>query len=67
MLMRNVKVSVIMKMLEDDGWYLATIKGDHRQYKHPTKPGKVTVNAKPSSDICSWLLKSIEKQSGLKF
>lgn len=64
--MKNRKVSFLLKALHDDGWYLAYTKGDHRQYKHPTKPGKVTVNGKPSADVDGSLLKSIEKQSGLK-
>lgn len=65
--MKNVKVSVILKELHKDGWYLDTIVGDHRQFKHPTKKGKVTVNGKPSISICGWLLRSIEEQLGLKF
>lgn len=65
--MKVVKVSVILKMLKDDGWYLAHQKGSHRQYKHPVKSGKVTINGKYSDDITGNLLKSIESQSGLKF
>lgn len=65
--MKNVKVSEIIKMLLADGWYLDKQKGSHRQFKHPTKPGKVTVNHKESEDIWGALLKSIEEQSGLKF
>ena len=42
-------------------------KGSHRQFKHPVKPGKVTVNGHPSDVVCGFLLKSIEAQSGLKF
>jgi hypothetical protein len=38
-----LKVSEIIKMIEADGWYLATTRGSHRQYKHPVKPGRVTV------------------------
>lgn len=65
--MKVLKVSAVLKALKDDGWYLDTIKGDHRQFKHPTKKGKVTVNGKPSGDIWGDLLKSVENQSGLKF
>lgn len=65
--MKNKKVSFIQKALEKDGWYLAYIKGDHRQFKHPTKSGKVTLNGKDSTDVDGSLLKSIEKQSGLTF
>lgn len=53
-------------MLKDDGWYLAYTKGDHRQFKHATKKGKVTVNRKPSDDLNGDLLDNILKQAGLK-
>lgn len=65
--MKNVKVSKILRILADDGWYLDRCKGDHREFKHPTKKGVVTVNGKPSISICGWLLSSIERQSGLRF
>nr|WP_203558435.1 type II toxin-antitoxin system HicA family toxin [Bacteroides sp. 519] len=65
--MKVVKVKAILKSLKDDGWYLAHQKGSHRQYKHPDKTGKVTVNGKGSDDITGDLLKSIESQSGLEF
>ena len=41
--MKAYKVIEVIKMLEADGWVLVTIKGDHRQYKHPQKKGKVTI------------------------
>lgn len=53
-------------MLQDDGWYLDRVKGSHRQYKHLTKPGVVTVAGKPSDDLAPGTLKSIFKQAGLK-
>lgn len=66
--MKVVKVSEIIKQLNQDGWYLYRHNGtSHRQYKHPTKKGKTTVNGKPSADISGSLLKSIEQQSGLTF
>jgi predicted RNA binding protein YcfA (HicA-like mRNA interferase family) len=46
-----MKVREVIRMLVDDGWYLARTKGSHRQYKHPTKPGAVTVSGKPSVDV----------------
>lgn len=54
-------------MLRKDGWYLTAQKGSHRQFLHPVKPGKVTVNGKPSDDTWGDELKSIEQQSGLVF
>jgi predicted RNA binding protein YcfA (HicA-like mRNA interferase family) len=38
-----MKVREVIKLLEEDGWYLKATKGSHRQYKHPTKPGRVTL------------------------
>ena len=65
--MKVVKVSEIIRFLKKDGWYLAHQKGSHRQFRHPSKKGKVTVNGKLSDDRSGELLKSIEQQSGLKF
>ncbi len=53
-------------MLEEDGWVLARTKGSHRQFRHPTKPGTVTVAGKPSVDVPPGTLNSIFKQAGLK-
>jgi predicted RNA binding protein YcfA (HicA-like mRNA interferase family) len=61
-----VKVRDVIKMLEKDGWYRVRTKGSHRQFKHPTKPGTVTVAGKLSLDIPLGTLNSILKQAGLK-
>jgi len=61
-----VKIRDIIKMLEQDGWVLVAQKGSHRQYKHPTKPGRVTVAGKPSDDLAPGTLNSILRQAGLK-
>jgi predicted RNA binding protein YcfA (HicA-like mRNA interferase family) len=45
------KVSEILRLIGRDGWYLDRQKGSHRQYKHPSKRGLVTVAGKPSDDI----------------
>ena len=55
-----------MKLIEDDGWYLARMKGDHRQYKHPINKGLVTISGKLSDDIGKGTLNNILKQAGLK-
>lgn len=66
--MKTLKVSEIIRALKKDGWYLSSHQGtSHRQYKHPIKKGKVTINGKLSDTRSGWLLKSIEEQSGLKF
>jgi predicted RNA binding protein YcfA (HicA-like mRNA interferase family) len=46
-----MKVSEMMKILEADGWYQVAQRGSHRQYKHPTKSGRVTVAGKLSKDL----------------
>jgi predicted RNA binding protein YcfA (HicA-like mRNA interferase family) len=53
-------------MLQDDGWHLHSTAGSHRQFKHPTKPGRVTIAGKPSDELATGTLKSILKQAGLK-
>ena len=62
----TVKVSDILRMLGVDGWYLVSTRGSHRQFKHASKPGRVTVAGKPSDDLAPGTLNSILKQSGLK-
>jgi predicted RNA binding protein YcfA (HicA-like mRNA interferase family) len=61
-----MKVSEVVRMLQNNGWYLQATRGSHQQFKHPTKPGRVTVAGKPSEDLASGTLNSILKQSGLK-
>lgn len=41
----------MLDLLKRDGWHLAATKGNHRQFKHPTKPGRVTVAGKPGDDL----------------
>lgn len=64
--MKVYKVKKVIKMLEAAGWYLSYCKGDHRQFKHPDKSGKVTVRGKMSEDLDQFLLNSIWKQAGWK-
>ena len=61
-----MKVSEILRMIQDDGWLLVATRGSHRQYKHPTKAGRVTVPGKLSDDLAPGTLNSILKQSGLR-
>jgi len=61
-----VKVRDILKQLEEDSWFLARIRGSHRQYKHPAKPGLVTIPGKPNDELAPGTLNSILKQAGLK-
>jgi predicted RNA binding protein YcfA (HicA-like mRNA interferase family) len=61
-----MKVRDIIKLIKDDGWYLVATRGSHRQYKHPTKPGRVTITGKLSHDVTPGTLNSILKQAKLK-
>ena len=61
-----MKVRDVIKMIETDGWFLKNTRGSHRQFKHQSKPGKVTVAGKPGTDVPVGTLKSILKQSGLE-
>jgi predicted RNA binding protein YcfA (HicA-like mRNA interferase family) len=56
----------VLLMLRNDGWFLVATRGSHRQFKHPSKPGRVTVAGKPSDDLAAGTLNSILKQAGLK-
>jgi len=61
-----MKVRDIIKLIEADGWYRIPAKGGHRQYKHPIKPGRVTIAGHPSHDLAPGTLNSILKQAQLK-
>ncbi|MFB9911391.1 type II toxin-antitoxin system HicA family toxin [Rhizobium paknamense] len=60
-----MKSGDIISALKADGWYEVATRGSHVQFKHPTKPGRVTV-PHPKRDLPIGTLKSIEKQAGLK-
>lgn len=62
--MKRYKTIEIIRMLQADGWQLERTKGDHRQFKHPTKPGTVTIRGKDSEVLSQFLLNSIFKQAG---
>ena len=61
-----MKVSEVLRMLHDDDWRLVATKGSHRQFKHGSKPGRVTVPGKPSDELAPGTLNSMLKQAGLK-
>ena len=61
-----MKVKDAINKLEQDGWYLKRTRGSHRQFKHPTKSGTVTVSGKLSKEIPIGTLKSIWKQAQIK-
>jgi predicted RNA binding protein YcfA (HicA-like mRNA interferase family) len=61
-----MKVREVLKSLKEDGWNVVVTRGSHRQLKHATKKGRVTVACKLSDDIRPGTLNSILKQAGLK-
>jgi predicted RNA binding protein YcfA (HicA-like mRNA interferase family) len=62
---RRVKVREAIRLIEEDGWVLSRTRGSHRQYKHPTRPGLVTIPGKPGKDLPIGLQRSILRQAGL--
>lgn len=65
-IMKKLKLADVLKLLQKDGWSLYKQKGSHRQFKHPTKKGRVTLNGKPSDTLSQELLNSIWRQAGWK-
>lgn len=61
-----MKVREIIKLIESDGWYVVDTKGSHRQYKHSTKLGRVTIAGNINDDLAPGTLNSILKQAKLK-
>ena len=61
-----MKVRQIMSIIERDGWRRVDAKGGHRQYKHPSKKGRVTISGHANDDVHPKTLNSILKQAGLK-
>ena len=60
-----MKSGALMKLIEEEGWQLARIKGSNHHYKHPIRSGLVTV-PHPKKDIPIGTVKSILKQAGIK-
>ena len=61
-----MKVREAVRLIEEHGWFLVATRGSHRQYKHLTKLGRVTIAGKPSDDLAPGTWSSILKQAGLK-
>ena len=62
----KMKVSAVIKLLKDNGWYQVRQRGSHRQYKNDNIKGLVTIAGKMSDEIDRGTLNSIYKQSGIK-
>ena len=63
--MKSYSSREVLRLLKDDGWYEVNCTGDHHQFKHPIKKGRVTVTH-PRKDIPLETFKSIMKQAGIK-
>ena len=61
-----VEVREVVRLLEQDGWYLVRTRGSHHQYKHPVKRGLVTVPGNRNDELAPGTVNSILKQAGLK-
>jgi len=61
-----MKISQLLKLLEEDGWFMVRQRRSHRQLHHATKIGTVTVAGKLSVDVPPGTLNSVLKQAGLK-
>ena len=61
-----MKVREVIRLLYLDGWFLVVTKGSHRQFKHPVKPGRVTVSGNLGDDMPKGTLASVKRQAGLK-
>jgi len=61
-----VQVREILRLLSDDGWVIVATRGSHRQFKHPSRPGRVTVLGKPSDELAPGTLNGIRKQGSFK-
>jgi predicted RNA binding protein YcfA (HicA-like mRNA interferase family) len=61
-----MKIRDILTLLARDGWVLVRTRGSHRQFKHPVKPGLVTVAGQEGDDLAKGTLNSVLKQAGLK-
>jgi len=61
-----MKVRDVLRLIQEDGWFQVTQKGSHRQFKHPEKPGRVTVAGHPTQEMGKGTLNSILKQARLK-
>jgi predicted RNA binding protein YcfA (HicA-like mRNA interferase family) len=61
-----MKVHELIALIEADGWAQVRMKGSHRQFHHPTKPGTVTIAGKPNLDVSPGTAKSVLVQAGLR-
>jgi predicted RNA binding protein YcfA (HicA-like mRNA interferase family) len=61
-----MKVREVIRLIQNNGWYLVAVRGSHRQYKHDRKPGRVTIAGHLSDDLAPGTLNSILKQAQIR-
>ena len=61
-----MKVREVVRLLERDGWVQVVTRGSHRQFKHSTKPGRVTVSGNLGDEMPKGTFASVRRQAGLK-
>lgn len=61
-----MKVREVIRRLQADGWVLVSTEGSHRQFTHPTKPGRVTVSGSLGDEMPKGTLASVRRQAGWK-
>ena len=61
-----MKVREAISLIERNGWVLISVKGSHRQFKHPVKKGRVTIAGNLGDELAKGTLNSVLKQAGLK-
>lgn len=62
----GMKPAEVLHLLQRGGWQQVAQRGSHRQFKHPARPGRVTVAGKPGDDLAPGTLNSILKLAGRK-
>ena len=65
-LCNQMNVSEMLRAIKNDGRFQVAQRGSHRQFKHPNKPGRVTIAGKPSDELAKGTQLSILKQAGLR-
>ncbi len=60
----DVKSSELIRLVERDGWVLRRVRGSHHQFKHPEKPGLVTI-PHPKKDLPQGTVRNILRQAGI--
>ena len=61
-----MKVRDLIALIDADGWKNVRTRGSHRQFRHETKAGTVTVSGKPGLEVPPGTLNSVLKQVGLR-